>query len=148
MPNDATAGDLLRQWREHRGLSQLALAINAEISSRHLCFVETGRSNPSREMIVRLAEELQIPLRQRNVLLNAAGYAKMYPERALDDPALELVGKIVQNILKGHEPNPAMAIDHQWGLLAMNRSVGLLFGGVDASLLQPPSTSCGLAYIR
>jgi transcriptional regulator with XRE-family HTH domain len=138
MPNDATAGDLLRQWREHRGLSQLALAINAEISSRHLCFVETGRANPSREMILRLAEELQIPLRQRNVLLTAAGYAKMYPERALDDPALELVGKIVQNILKGHEPNPAMAIDHQWGLLAMNRSVGLLLDEVDPSLLQPP----------
>lgn len=138
MPNDATAGDLLRQWREHRGLSQLALAINAEISSRHLCFVETGRANPSREMIVRLAEELQIPLRQRNVLLTAAGYANIYPERGLDDPALELVGKIVQNVLKGHEPNPALAIDHQWGLLAMNRSVGLLFGGVDPSLLQPP----------
>jgi transcriptional regulator with XRE-family HTH domain len=138
MPNDATAGELLRQWREHRGLSQLALAINAEISSRHLCFVETGRANASREMIVRLSEELQIPLRQRNVLLTAAGYAKIYPERALDDPALAVVGKIVQTILAAHEPNPAVAIDHQWRALAMNRTVELLLADVDPSLLPPP----------
>jgi transcriptional regulator with XRE-family HTH domain len=138
MPNDATAGELLRRWREHRGLSQLALAISAEISARHLCFVETGRANPSRDMIVRLAEELQIPLRQRNVLLTAAGFAKIYSERSLDDPALGVVGSIVQKILTGHEPNPAAAIDHQWRALAMNRSIRLLLTGVDASLLQPP----------
>jgi transcriptional regulator with XRE-family HTH domain len=138
MPNDATAGELLRRWRVHRGLSQLALAINAEISSRHLCFVETGRANPSREMVLRLSEQLQIPLRQRNVLLTAAGYAKVYPERALDDPALKVVGNIVKNILTGHEPNPAVAIDHQWQVLAMNRTIELLFTEVNPSLLKPP----------
>jgi len=138
MPNEVTAGELLRRWRIQRGLSQLALSINAEVSSRHLCFVETGRANPSREMIVRLAEELQIPLRHRNVLLTAAGYAHMYPERALGDPALAVVGNIVHKILSGHEPNPAVAIDHQWRALAMNRTIGLLLAGVDSALLQPP----------
>jgi DNA-binding XRE family transcriptional regulator len=138
MPSDATAGELLRRWRELRGLSQLALAISAEISARHLCFVETGRANPSREMIIRLAEELQIPLRQRNVLLTAAGFAKMYSERSLDDPALGVVGNIVQKILSGHEPNPAVAIDHQWRALAMNRTIELLLTEVDSTLLQPP----------
>jgi transcriptional regulator with XRE-family HTH domain len=138
MPNEVTAGELLRRWRIHRGLSQLALSINAEVSSRHLCFVETGRANPSREMIMRLAEELQIPLRQRNVLLTAAGYARMYPERALEDPALGAVGTIVHKILSGHEPNPAVAIDHQWRALAMNRTIEGLLDGVDSSLLRPP----------
>src|SRR5260221_5496053 len=137
MPSDATAGELLRRWREHRGLSQLALAISAEISARHLCFVETGRANPSREMIVRLAEELQIPLRQRNVLLTAAGFAKMYSERSLDDPALGVVGNIVQKILSGHEPNPAVAIDHQWRAMAVKPTIGILLTVVDFTVLQP-----------
>src|SRR5260221_326381 len=138
MPSDATAGELLRRWREHRGLSQLALAISAEISARHLCFVETGRANPSREMIVRLAEELQIPLRQRNVLLTAAGFAKMYSERSLDDPALGVVGNIVQKILSGHEPNPAVAIDHQWRALGMKRNIGPLLNQIAVPLPRPP----------
>src|SRR5258707_2401849 len=138
MPMYATAGELLRRWREHRGLSQLALAISAEISARHLCFVETGRANPSREMIVRLAEELQIPLRQRNVLLTAAGFAKMYSERSLDDPALGVVGNIVQKILSGHEPNPAVAIDHQCRALASNLCIAL-FTTANSSTMRRPS---------
>jgi MmyB-like transcription regulator ligand binding domain len=100
--------------------------------------IKVGIANASRERILGLSEELQIPLRQRNVLLTAAGYAKVYPERALDDPALKVVGNIVKNILTGHEPNPAVAIDHQWQVLAMNRTVELLLTEVDPSLLKPP----------
>jgi transcriptional regulator with XRE-family HTH domain len=156
MANTATVGVLLRQWREHRRLSQLDLANNAEISARHLSFLETGRSNPSREMIVRLSQELQIPLRQRNTLLNAGGYAEMYPERRLGDPALNVVGNIVKVVLSGHEPNPAMAIDHRWNILATNRMSEILLRNVDPSLRQPPMNAmrlglhpAGLApYIR
>jgi transcriptional regulator with XRE-family HTH domain len=156
MANSATVGVLLRQWREHRRLSQLDLANNAEISARHLSFLETGRSNPSREMIVRLSQELQIPLRQRNTLLNAGGYAEMYPERRLGDPALNVVGNIVDIVLSGHEPNPAMAIDHRWNILATNRMIEILLRTADPSLRQPPMNAirlglhpAGLApYIR
>jgi transcriptional regulator with XRE-family HTH domain len=102
-------GTLLRQWRKHRGLSQLNLANNTEISTKHLSFLETGKAAPSREMIVRLAEELQVPLRQRNVLLIAGGFAEIYPERTLRDPGLQFVDELIRTVLRGHEPNPAMA---------------------------------------
>src|ERR687891_2376158 len=97
-------GDLLRGWRQRRRLSQLDLSVEAEVSTRHLSFVETGRSKPSRELVLHLAEHLQVPLRERNVLLHAAGYAALFPERSLTDPELESARKAVDFVLKGHEP--------------------------------------------
>ncbi|ABE45499.1 helix-turn-helix domain-containing protein [Polaromonas sp. JS666] len=131
-------GDHLRHWRRHRRLSQLDLAHEAEISTRHLSFVETGRSVPSREMVLRLSERLDIPLRERNALLVAAGYAPMYRERPLHDPALDSARQAVELLLKSHEPYPALAIDRHWNLVAANRMVPHLMAGADASLLQAP----------
>jgi transcriptional regulator with XRE-family HTH domain len=131
-------GEHLRDWRLRRRMSQLDLAGEAEISTRHLSFVETGRSTPSREMVLRLAERLDIPLRERNALLVAAGYAPMYRQRALDDPALAAAKEAVQLILKSHEPYPALAVDRHWNLLAHNAVVPHLLAGADAALLQPP----------
>ena len=131
-------GEHLREWRQRRRMSQLDLAGEAEISTRHLSFVETGRSLPSREMVLRLAERLDIPLRERNALLVAAGYAPMYRERPLDDPALATAREAVQLILRSHEPWPALAVDRHWNLLASNAMVAPLLAGVDPSLLQPP----------
>lgn len=131
-------GEHLRSWRQRRRMSQLDLAGEAEISTRHLSFVETGRSVPSREMVLRLAERLDVPLRERNAMLVAAGYAPMYRERPLDDPALAAAHEAVQLILRSHEPYPALAIDRYWNLLAANAMVAPLLAGVDPSLLQPP----------
>lgn len=131
-------GEHLRQWRLRRRMSQLDLAGEADISTRHLSFVETGRSVPSREMVLRLAERLDIPLRERNALLVAAGYAPMYRERPLDDPALAAAKEAVQLILRSHEPYPALALDRHWNLLAHNAMVPPLLAGADPSLLQPP----------
>lgn len=131
-------GEHLRAWRMRRRMSQMDLAHEAEISTRHLSFVETGRSAPSREMVLRLAERLDVPLRERNALLVAAGFAPMYRERPLDDPALAAAREAVQLILRSHEPFPALAVDRHWNLLAHNAVVPLLLQGVDASLLQPP----------
>jgi transcriptional regulator with XRE-family HTH domain len=129
-------GDYLRHWRQHRRLSQLDLAQEAEISTRHLSFVETGRSLPSREMVLRLAERLDVPLRERNALLVAAGYAPMYRERSLDDPAQRAAKQAVELILKSHEPYPALAVDRHWNLVAANRMLPHLLAGADPSLLQ------------
>jgi transcriptional regulator with XRE-family HTH domain len=131
-------GEHLRAWRLRRRMSQLDLASDADISTRHLSFVETGRSVPSREMVLRLAERLDVPLRERNALLVAAGYAPMYRERPLDDPALAVAKQAVQLILKSHEPYPALAVDRYWNLLAHNALVPHLLVGVDAALMQPP----------
>ena len=131
-------GDLLREWRERRRLSQLALALDAEVSARHVSFLETGRSQPSREMVLRLAEQLDVPLRDRNTLLLAAGFAPLYPERGLDDPALSLARVAVERVLAGHEPYPALAVDGHWTLVAANRTVPLLLEGVAPDLLRPP----------
>ncbi len=131
-------GEHLRHWRQHRRLSQLDLAMDAAVSTRHLSFVETGRSVPSREMVLRLSERLDIPLRERNTLLVAAGYAPMYRERALNDPELSPARQAVELILSSHEPYPALAIDRYWNLVAANRVVPHLLAGVDAALLQPP----------
>jgi transcriptional regulator with XRE-family HTH domain len=131
-------GEHLRTWRLRRRMSQLDLAGEADISTRHLSFVETGRSVPSREMVLRLAERLDVPLRERNALLVAAGYAPMYRERPLDDPALAAAREAVQLILKSHEPYPALAVDRHWNLLAHNALVPHLLAGVAASLVQPP----------
>ena len=131
-------GDLLREWRGRRRLSQLDLALETEISSKHLSFLETGRARPSREMILRLAEQLAIPLRARNVLLTAGGFAAVFPERSLDDESLEAARKIVNLVLKGHEPNPSLALDRHWNLVSANKAVGFLLSEVDSSLLAPP----------
>ena len=131
-------GSLVRKWRERRGLSQLALATRAEVSSKHVSFVETGRAQPSREMVLHLAELLDVPLRERNALLIAAGFAPVYEARALDDPALAPAREAVAAVLRGHEPYPALAVDRHWNLLSMNRSVAPFLEGIAPALLAPP----------
>jgi transcriptional regulator with XRE-family HTH domain len=131
-------GRLLREWRQRRRLSQLDFAAEAEISSKHLSFLETGRSQPSRDMLLRLAELLEVPLRERNAMLIAAGFAPMFAERSLSDPALKAARDAVELVLKGHEPHPALAIDRHWTMLAANSAVAALLGGVDPALLKPP----------
>jgi len=128
----------LREWRQRRRKSQLALACDADISTRHLSFIETGRAQPSREMLLHLAERLDVPLRERNVLLTAAGFAPSFEARPLDDPTLGAARQAVDWILAGHEPFPALAIDAHWQLLAANKAVGPLLAGVSAELLAPP----------
>ena len=123
-------GALLRQWRERRRLSQLDLALEAEISTRHLSFVETGRSQPSREMVLHLAKQLDLPLRERNHLLLAAGYAPVYAETALDAPRMAAVRVAVRQVLTGHEPYPAVAVDQAWTLVDANAGIALLTSGV------------------
>ena len=132
-------GDMLREWRQRRRISQLDLALDAEVSAKHVSFVETGRAQPSREMILRFAEHLQVPLRDRNVLLNAGGYAAVFPERSLDDAALTTARRAVDLVLRGHEPYPAIAIDRHWTLVAANRAVAPLTAGIPPALLQPPT---------
>ncbi len=134
----APVGELLRRWRERRRLSQLALALEADVSTRHLSFLETGRSRPSREMVLRLAEQLEIPLRERNSLLVAAGYAPLYPERDLDDPALQPARQAVDLVLAGHKPYPAHAVDRHWTIVASNHVARPLLAGVAPELLEPP----------
>ncbi len=119
-------------------MSQLELALEAEVSQRHLSFVESGRSAPSRDMILHLAERLSIPLRERNILLVAAGFAPVYQERNLDDPALTAQREAIEVVLKGHEPFPALAVDRHWTLVASNAAIGPLIAGIDAALLEPP----------
>lgn len=131
-------GNLLREWRQRRRMSQLDFACEAEVSTRHLSFLETGRSQPSREMLLHLAERLDIPLRERNVLLVAAGYAPVFPERSLDDPELQAARQAIDLVLAGHAPYPALAIDRHWTLIASNSVVPLLLQDVDPALLQPP----------
>jgi transcriptional regulator with XRE-family HTH domain len=129
-------GEHLRQWRQHRRLSQFELAVQADISPRHLSFVETGRSAPSREMVLRLAARLDVPLRERNTLLVAAGYAPMYRQRALDDPDLVPARRAVETILRSLEPYPALAIDRHWNLVTANAVVPHLLAAADPALLQ------------
>src|SRR5690242_3609265 len=135
---DRHVGDYLREWRQRRRMSQMDLALEAEVSTRHLSFVETGRAQPSREMVLLLAERLEIPLRERNALLTAAGFAPVFPERTLTDPALSAARKAMDLVLTGHEPYPALAMDRQWTMVAANRVVGLLLSGVDPALVSPP----------
>jgi transcriptional regulator with XRE-family HTH domain len=131
-------GNLLREWRQRRRMSQLDLACEADISTKHLSFLETGRSTPSRDMVLHLAERLDVPLRARNALLNAAGYAPVYPERQLDDPAMAAARQAIDLVLAGHEPHPALAVDRHWCMAAANRAVAPLLTGVDPELLRPP----------
>ena len=131
-------GDLVREWRQRRRRSQLDLACDGGISTRHLSFIETGRAAPSREMVLRLTEALDVPLRERNLMLLSAGYAPQFAERPLDDPALDAAREAVRVVLRGHEPYPAVAVDRHWTLVDANASLGPLLDGVDPALLAPP----------
>jgi transcriptional regulator with XRE-family HTH domain len=133
-----TFGEHLRGWRQRRRLSQLELAVDAEISPRHMSFLETGRSAPSREMILRLAERLEVPMRERNVLLVAAGFAPLFPVRSLEDPALEAARKAIDVVLEAQKPYPALALDRHWNMAASNGALPELYAGVKAELLAPP----------
>ena len=135
----------LRHWRQRRRLSQFDLAEEAAISTRHLSYVETGRATPSREMVLRLAERLAVPLRERNALLVAAGFAPMYQQRGLDDPALAAARQAVEMVLQAQEPYPALAVDRQWNMVAANAAVPRLLEGVAATLLAPPVNVLRLA---
>lgn len=131
-------GEQLRDWRQRRRLTQLDLADMAETSTRHVSFIETGRAMPSRAMLMRLAERLDVPLRERNHLLTAAGLAPMYHERRLDDPALEQAHAAIELVLAGHEPYPALAIDRHWNLVAANRALAPMLAGAAPHLLEAP----------
>ncbi len=131
-------GALIRDWRKHRRLSQLDLASEAEISQRHLSFLESGRAQPSRDMVLHLAERLDLPLRERNALLVAAGFAPMFRERGYDDPALLAARAAVDLVLAGHEPFPALVVDRLWTLVNANAAVQSMLAGVAAHLLTPP----------
>jgi transcriptional regulator with XRE-family HTH domain len=133
-------GPLLREWRERRRLTQLELALDAGISTRHLSFVETGRSKPGRELLLRIVEQLEVPFRERNHLLLAAGHAPAIPERPLDDPELAQVRDALDQILTGHEPYPAVVVDRAWNLVAANSTVVALTeaAAVEPALLEPP----------
>lgn len=131
-------GRLLRQWRERRRLSQLELSLTADVSTRHLSFIETGRSKPTSEMIMRLTEHLDVPLRERNALLLAGGYAPAYPEHELSSPALSSVLDAMRALLDGHEPYPAVVVDAEWNLVDANSAVALLTEGAAPELLEPP----------
>ncbi|WP_024804880.1 helix-turn-helix domain-containing protein [Nocardia sp. BMG51109] len=140
-----TAGDLLRHWRVTRRLSQLELAGRAETSARHLSFIETGRSTPSRQLILHLSEQLEIPLRERNRVLLAAGYAPVYAEPGLDTPQMEPVRDAMRRILAGHDPHPALAVDMHWNMVDANASAGLFLQDVAAELLAPPVNALRLS---
>jgi transcriptional regulator with XRE-family HTH domain len=134
-----TVGELLRQWREHRRLSQLELAVQAEVSTRHLSFVETSRSRPSRDMILHLAEHLDVPRRDRNQMLLAAGYAPVYPHAPLDSPELAGPRRAIRQVLRGHEPYPAVVVDREWNVVERNTSVGVFLAGAAPDLIAPPA---------
>jgi len=138
-------GEQLRGWRVRRRLSQLELALEAEISARHLSFVETGRARPSRDMVLHLSEELDVPLRGRNELMIAAGYAPAYTHHGIDDAEMVEVRASLQRILDGHSPYPAVLVDGMWNLLAANGAASVLIELVDPSLLAPPVNILRLA---
>lgn len=142
---DTRVGTLLREWRQRRRLSQLDLALEAGVSARHLSFVETGRSRPSPELVLGLADVLDVPLRERNQLLLAAGYAPRYGELDLDDPSLAPVKRAIELVLRGHEPYPALVVDRQWGMVAANRGIGVFLEGCAPELLEPPVNCLRLA---
>ncbi|MBQ0911306.1 helix-turn-helix domain-containing protein [Streptomyces sp. RM99] len=138
VPTAQGVGPLLRAWRERRRVSQLELALRADSSARHISFIETGRSRPSEEMVLRLAEHLDVPVRERNALLLAAGYAPHYPETPLDDPALDALREGMERLIRGYEPYPALVVDATYRVLAANRGILMLLGGLPEHLLQPP----------
>ncbi|MFC3738980.1 helix-turn-helix domain-containing protein [Paractinoplanes deccanensis] len=131
-------GQLLREWRADRRMSQLELSTRAGVSTRHLSFVETGRSRPTRDMILRLAEQLDVPLRSRNELLVAGGFAPAYSESQLTGAPLATILQSLRDVLKGHEPYPALLIDRQWTMIDANDAVAPLIEGCAPWLLEPP----------
>ena len=137
MTQRTSVGEHLRDWRQRRRMTQLDLALEADISPKHLSFVETGRSRPSRQMVLLLAEHLDVPLRERNAILVAGGYAPVYPERALDAPDLVAVRRAVDLVLKGHEPFPALVVDRHWNLVAANAAAATFLVD-DPELIAPP----------
>ena len=145
MQTGQPVGTLLREWRQRRRLTQLDLALDAEISPRHLSFVETGRSQPSREMLLHLSEELEIPLRARNALLVSAGFAPMFAERRLDDAALAAARQAIDVVLEAQKPFPAFALDRHWNIAASNSALQELYGGVAAELMKPPVNALRLS---
>jgi transcriptional regulator with XRE-family HTH domain len=140
-PARAPIGELLRTWRRRRSLSQLELALEADVSSRHVSFLETGRAKPSREMVLRLAEHLDIPLRERNRLLLAAGYAPLYVERSLEEPEMVPIHQALDRFLRAHEPYPAVVLDRHYNLVSANDALGVLLDGVAPELLEPPANA-------
>lgn len=131
-------GPLLREWRQRRRLTQLELALDAGVSARHLSFVETGRSKPGRDMLLRLGERLELPFRERNQLLLAAGHAPAFPEHAFGAPELAPIREALERILKSHEPYPAVVFDRNWNLVAANAAIQPLIATIDPALLNPP----------
>jgi transcriptional regulator with XRE-family HTH domain len=138
-PRASGVGELIRTWRQRRNLSQLELSLDSAISARHLSFVETGRANPSREMVLHLCERLDIPLRERNSLLLAAGFAPLYAERPLDHEEMAPVRGALEHFLRAHEPYPAVVVDGHWNLISANDALGVLIDGVAPGLLEPPA---------
>jgi transcriptional regulator with XRE-family HTH domain len=140
-------GDMLRGWRQRRHLSQLDLSVRTAVSSRHLSYIETGRSRPSRQMVLYLAEHLDVPLRERNALLLASGYAPVYSQRALDDDDSDMryVREAIERLLASHDPYPAFVIDRQWNVAGRNASTALLLKDVAPELLVPPVNALRLA---
>jgi transcriptional regulator with XRE-family HTH domain len=145
MSERVRVGPLLRTWRQRRRLSQLELALDAGVSARHLSFVETGRSRPSETMVLHLAEQLDVPLRARNELLLAAGYAPVFGQRALAEPEMEPVREALDQLLASHEPYPAVVVDRGWNMVAGNRALALLTDGAAPELLEPPVNVLRLA---
>ena len=138
MPSRNELGPRLREWRVRRKLTQADLAADSSISTRHLSFVETGRSLPSRDLVLRLSQRLELPLRERNSLLHAAGFAAEYPEKPLTGPGLEAARRAIDAIIKGHEPYPAFAVDRHWNLVASNSGFHPFLAGIDRSLFPKP----------
>ena len=137
-PSERGVGPLLRAWRERRRVSQLELALRADSSARHISFIETGRSRPSEEMVLRLAEHLDVPVRDRNALLLAAGYAPHYPETPLDSPALDSLRQGMERLIQCYEPYPALVVDSAYDVVAANRGLLMFLDGVPEFLLEPP----------
>lgn len=135
---DTGVGPLLRNWRERRRISQLELALRAGSSARHISFIETGRSRPSEEMVLRLAEHLEVPVRERNALLVVAGYAPHYTETALDDPAMGALRDGLDRLLRGYDPYPAFVVDGMYTVVAANQGMIRLLEGLPEHLLAPP----------
>jgi transcriptional regulator with XRE-family HTH domain len=138
-------GPLIRQWRQRRHLSQLDLALEAGVSPRHVSFLETGRSKPSQQMVLHLAEQLEVPLRERNSLLLAAGYAPAYEERELDAPDMGPVREALALVLEGHDPHPAFVVDRHWNVVLANHGAGFLMASAAPELLAPPANAMRLA---
>ncbi|MEL7210237.1 MAG: helix-turn-helix domain-containing protein, partial [Actinomycetota bacterium] len=137
MAPPSTVGPLLKEWRGRRGRSQLDLAVEAGVSTRHLSFVETGRSRPSPELVLVLAEHLDVPLRERNSLLVAAGHAPRFGERALDDPAAEAALAAVERLLAAHDPYPGVAVDRRWDVVRANDAALTLTTLVSPAAMEP-----------